>query len=101
MEVNVSVTAVPQPASALSSSWREAAACREHGVDPEIFFPVGETGPALRLIREAKAVCARCPVIAECREWALRAGEPDGIWGGMTTTERRRARRLRRVSHVA
>jgi WhiB family redox-sensing transcriptional regulator len=97
----VATTAVFQAASALNSSWHEEAACRAPGVDPELFFPVGETGPALRLIRQAKAVCARCPVSDQCREWALRAGEPDGIWGGMTTAERQRARRRRPAPVVA
>jgi WhiB family redox-sensing transcriptional regulator len=38
--------------------------------------------------------------VDRCRDWALRNGEPDGIWGGMTTTERRRARRSRRPGTV-
>lgn len=97
----MAATVVFQPTSALKTSWHEDAACRAPGIDPELFFPVGETGPSLRPIRAAKAVCARCPVIDECREWALRAGEPDGIWGGLTTTERQRARRRRRASAVA
>ena len=97
----MTVTVVSRPASALNSSWHENAACREPGIDPELFFPVGESGPAIPQIRAAKAVCARCPVIAECRSYALRAGEPDGIWGGLTTTERSRARRSPRRHEVA
>ena len=37
--------------------WRHHAACRE--VDPELFFPIGNTGPALLQIDEAKQVCRR------------------------------------------
>ena len=37
--------------------WRHAAACRE--VDPELFFPIGNSGPALLQIEEAKQVCHR------------------------------------------
>ena len=40
--------------------WRHEAACREE--DPEVFFPVGNTGPALAQIEEAKKICARCSV---------------------------------------
>jgi WhiB family redox-sensing transcriptional regulator len=97
----VAVTTLSRPESALSSSWQDDAACRAPGVDPELFFPVGETGPAIAQIRAAKAVCARCPVISQCRNWALRIGESDGIWGGLTPTERRRARRSMAVRVVA
>ena len=38
--------------------------------------------------RIAKAICATCPVIKECREQALRLAEPYGIWGGLTEEER-------------
>ncbi|MFD2355808.1 WhiB family transcriptional regulator [Nonomuraea ferruginea] len=40
----------------------------------------------------AKAVCATCQVLTECRSYALKAGEADGIWGGLTPEERRRSR---------
>ena len=43
--------------------WRHTAACRDE--DPELFFPIGNTGPALLQIEEAKAVCRRCDVIDE------------------------------------
>ena len=44
--------------------WRNYAACRD--VDPELFFPIGNTGPALLQIDEAKQVCARCKVAEAC-----------------------------------
>ena len=40
--------------------WRSKAACLS--VDPELFFPIGNTGPALTQAAEAKAVCHNCPV---------------------------------------
>lgn len=39
----------------------------------------------------AKAVCQVCPVVGECRAYALQIREPYGIWGGLTETERRRS----------
>lgn len=65
--------------------WRDRAACRD--VDPELFFPIGSSGPALMQIEEAKAVCAVCPVQSPCE--AFGAGETDGVWGGRTVAERR------------
>ncbi|CAM5651345.1 Transcriptional regulator WhiB [Streptomyces tendae] len=47
--------------------WRHRAVFREE--DPELFFPIGNTGPALLQIEEAKAVCRRCPVMEQCLQW--------------------------------
>lgn len=71
--------------------WQLYGACR--GKDSALFFhPDGERGAA-RASREAsaKAVCEACPVIAQCREHALRVREPYGVWGGMTEDEREAA----------
>ncbi|UIX29471.1 WhiB family transcriptional regulator [Streptomyces sp. GQFP] len=66
--------------------WLRQAACA--GEDPELFFPVGTAGPALRDIATAKRVCARCPVAAQCLDWALRSGQTSGVWGGTGEDER-------------
>ncbi|MQA12938.1 MAG: WhiB family transcriptional regulator [Pseudonocardiaceae bacterium] len=68
--------------------WQLHAACV--GLGSEVFFhPSGERG-AQRSARaeRAKAVCRSCPVIRECREHALAAREPYGVWGGLTEEER-------------
>ncbi|MFE0514310.1 WhiB family transcriptional regulator [Streptomyces sp. NPDC058964] len=66
--------------------WLRRAACT--GEDPELFFPVGTTGPALRDIAAAKRVCARCPVITPCLAYALAHGQTHGVWGGTCEAER-------------
>ena len=71
--------------------WRHHAACRE--VDPELFFPIGNTGPALLQIDEAKAVCRRCDVQEVCLRWALDTGQDAGVWGGLSEDERRALKR--------
>ena len=71
--------------------WRHRAVCRDE--DPEKFFPVGNSGPALLQIAEAKAVCRRCPVASECLAWALESGQDAGVWGGMSEDERRALKR--------
>jgi len=77
--------------------WQLRAGCREE--DPELFFPAGNTGPALLQIQEAKAVCCRCPVMEQCLQWALETGQDAGVWGGLSENERlamkRRAARNR------
>lgn len=72
-------------------SWYQDAACRDQ--DPELFFPVGLTGFALLQLKEAKSVCARCPVQCLCLEWAVMAGIDHGVWGGMSEEERRTLKR--------
>ena len=79
------------------TDWQDRAACRDE--DPELFFPVGTSGPALLRIEEAKAVCHRCPVMEQCRRLALETGQDTGVWGGLTEEERRAARR--RASRAA
>ncbi|MFC5647076.1 WhiB family transcriptional regulator [Kitasatospora cinereorecta] len=71
--------------------WRHRAAFREE--DPELFFPIGETGVSLLQIEEAKAVCRRCPVLISCLAWALETRQETGVWGGISESERRHLRR--------
>jgi WhiB family redox-sensing transcriptional regulator len=73
--------------------WRELAVCTE--VDPDLFFPTGARNSVVYglEVAVAKGVCAKCPVIAECREWACGDdGLADGIAGGLTEEERRAER---------
>jgi WhiB family redox-sensing transcriptional regulator len=68
--------------------WQLHAACRT--ADPSVFFhPENERGPA-RSAREraAKSICSTCPVITECREFALRTRETYGVWGGLSESDR-------------
>lgn len=75
--------------------WRHRAACRDH--DPELFFPIGTTGPALTQVDQAKAVCRRCAVREDCLAWAMHSGQDCGVWGGLSDDERRALKRRGRV----
>lgn len=57
--------------------WMRRAACAGR---PTMFDDAARTGEALRL-------CARCPVLAECRAWALGTAVA-GVAGGMTEGSR-------------
>ncbi|GAB2915375.1 WhiB family transcriptional regulator [Nonomuraea fastidiosa] len=70
--------------------WLRRGACRTS--DPDLFFPLAPT-PIQEA--QAKAICAGCQVLEECRAYALDAGEAEGIWGGLTPAERRRTRLAR------
>lgn len=79
--------------ASVSAPWMapgsETALCAQ--TDPELFFPDSGEWTASR---RAKTVCAVCPLLTECRSWALSHPEltPTGVWGGLTETERRRVR---------
>jgi WhiB family redox-sensing transcriptional regulator len=67
-------------ASELASSthWWGDARCNDlAGTMSGLFF-----SEELQDIAAAKAICAKCPVIAECLEGALERREPWGVWGG-------------------
>lgn len=71
--------------------WRDNAACRD--TDPDLFFPIGTTGPAVDQIDSAKAVCVECDAQTACLAFALATNQESGIWGGTSEEERRRLRK--------
>ena len=83
----------------MSVNWRQRAACRS--VDPETFFPIGRSGPALMQIEEAKSVCRRCPVTELCLQLAFDLRLWDGVFGGLTEQERRNLQKRRARQRAA
>lgn len=73
-----------------AQDWRARAACLN--TDPELFFPVGNTGTAVQQIEEAKAVCRDCSVSFECLKFAMDTNQDYGVWGCMSEDDRRRFR---------
>lgn len=73
-------------ASSRDLRWQSEALCAETNI--EAFHPE-KGGSAMA----AKAICARCDVRQQCLDYAMANDEPDGIWGGLSVTERRRLRR--------
>jgi hypothetical protein len=65
--------------------WHADAVCKVH---PDVdWFSHSATDEAFAL-----AICAECPVRAECLAYAVERGERFGVWGGMTARQRRRLR---------
>jgi Transcription factor WhiB. len=89
--------------SLILMTWRNRSACLDE--EPELFFPIGNTGLALVQIEEGKAVCRRCEVIEACLSWAIQSDQTAGMWGGMsederTALKRRDARAARRADQA-
>lgn len=82
-----------------ADDWRDRAVCGATDFtgralyDPELWFPVGSSPAALAQAEDATYYCRMCPVMGECRQWALDAGIEFGIWGGLTEDERRAMKR--------
>lgn len=75
--------------------WLDQAACRE--MDPDIFFPSSGGAIGHEETERAKAACSRCGVSTHCRDWAIETNQVEGIWGGLSLTERRRHARRERT----
>jgi WhiB family redox-sensing transcriptional regulator len=68
--------------------WMDLGECR--GVDPTIFFEMGESESARRAnLLRAKSYCTGCQVRAECLQHAIDNDEIYGVWGGLGENERR------------
>lgn len=74
----------------VSMTWQLHAECVPRAGEVDFFPARGES------TRDAKAVCAVCPVASDCLEFALRLKVAHGVWGGLSERERRNLRRDRR-----
>jgi WhiB family transcriptional regulator, redox-sensing transcriptional regulator len=76
------------PATTDQWDWQLQAACR--GMDVTWFFPPEREQAKARTSRisRAKAVCAHCPALIACRDFALDNGEVFGVWGGLSEDDR-------------
>ena len=73
--------------------------CDARLIDPNLMFPAVDSERPARPNSEeraALAVCARCPVLAQCAEDVLELEMPYGVAGKMTAADRRAVRARRR-----
>lgn len=77
---------------ALPGDWTHRAACKRRGAEMVQADARESTGRAHNA--RAKQICSTCPVLAECRAWALTRPDPASglIAGGLTVNERKRHR---------
>jgi WhiB family transcriptional regulator, redox-sensing transcriptional regulator len=69
--------------------WWDHAACRGH--DPNMWFPKHADTP--HVAAKAKAICAACPVAAQCLQAGIDQQEFYGIWGGVGIRRHRQTMR--------
>jgi len=89
----------------IDEDWKRLAACVGHARDADghdLFFPSSDDGeggrPTQLLERQAKSVCAQCPVSQDCLDYAIRYDIEHGVWGGLNERERIRYREGKPVS---
>lgn len=80
-------------------TWQGRARCR--GMAADIFFACDHDRGQQHARHEANAkrICHNCPVLRQCRDYALAAREPYGIWGATTPRERAHLRRRTNFYH--
>ncbi len=64
-----------------SFEWKQDGNCR--GTDPNLFYSYEKED-----VKIALGVCAVCPVLEECLEYAIENQERHGIWGGTKEGDR-------------
>lgn len=69
-------------------AWHDDGAC--NGTSGDWVSPANRHTNRYRAKQLELAVCAQCPVQAECLAFALETKETNGIWGGMFPDERKR-----------
>ena len=87
---------------ALRARVARQARCADSGLDPDQWYPVSiESARACHEAAAAIAVCASCPVRAQCLELSLRHWDvgQHGVWGGLVATDRAHLRRRRPADH--
>lgn len=71
-------------------SWMEDALCAGSEELGDLFFATdGES------IKQARRICAECPVTESCREYADAQGFTIGVWGNASGAQRKRDQRLK------
>jgi len=66
-----------------AATWVARANCR--GTDPDWWFPATWTA---RRLADARQICGACPVRQQCLDFAVTHAIREGMWGGLTRSER-------------
>lgn len=72
--------AKPEPRK--QEHWRTDGVCAT--VDPALHFPEGTKKTRTTLTAIAVKICHSCPVLEQCRTYAITTKQKHGIWGGLS-----------------
>lgn len=75
------------PDGTLDDNWKQQGECGTK--DSATFYPERKSSVPV----EAKEICGRCAVRAQCLVFALRTKEPHGVWGGLSSAQRTQLRK--------
>ena len=64
-------------------AWKAEALCAAYVGEEDLWF-----SEDTHVAKHAKAICAECPVRAECLAAAIENREQWGVWGGLATRQR-------------
>lgn len=81
------ISALAQVVEDRRAPWRARAACRHPGITVDVFYVGRGEAPD-----QARRVCAVCPVILDCADYADAHHEQVGMWAGMAPKDRRPGR---------
>lgn len=68
--------------------WQLQGLCGSGEHDPNLWYPEAPQVEIKAL--QAKRICGQCPVLQQCRDWALLHHEHAGVWGGLSAEDRKR-----------
>lgn len=76
----------------VDESWRDQALCAQIGF---VDFHADKHDGNMERTNIAKRICGMCDVREACLEYSLLVGDEYGIWGGLSSRERRKLRTKR------
>lgn len=63
-----------------NTAWKTQGLCSEHP-NPDLWFP--SDARRRGTFEAAQQICAQCPVLARCHEYAETVGVSHGVWAGV------------------
>lgn len=76
----------------LENEWKQNAICSIENIPTKVFYPERKRGDVAAAF--ARKICFRCPVRIDCAQWAIKANEDYGVFGGASPRQRQKMKSL-------